>query len=246
CGETSVLYDTIWVKRLGLRLPDFLVKSVFLERANRFVCRVDVEGRTEKAHLANSGRLKELLVPGRPVYLEESFSPHRRTRYDMLLIALDNILVSVDARLPNDLVEEGLRSGILGHFRSYSQIRREVTFGHSRLDFLLQNNSQFCYVEVKSVTLVEQGRGLFPDAPTERGRQHVLSLMQARREGHQAAIVFVVQRPDVTEFSPNDKTGPAFGLALREAQVAGVGIYAYRCTVTLREIRIEKEIPVFV
>ena len=176
----------------------------------------------------------------------ESLSPHRRTHYDMLLIALGNIIVSVDARLPNDLVEEGLRQGILSPFKSYSQIRREVTFGHSRLDFLLQNNSQFCYVEVKSVTLVEQGRGLFPDAPTERGRQHLLSLIQARKEGHQAAIVFVVQRPDVTEFSPNDKTDPAFGLALREAQVAGVGIYAYRCTVTLREIRIEKEIPVFV
>lgn len=227
-----------------MRLPDFLVKGVFIERANRFVCRVEVDGITEKAHLANSGRLKELLVPGRVVSLVESLSPHRRTRYDMLLIALDNTLVSVDARLPNDLVEEGLRSGILGHFRSYSQIRREVTFGHSRLDFLLQNNSQFCYVEVKSVTLVEQGRGLFPDAPTERGRQHLLSLIQARKERLQAAIVFVVQRPDVTEFSPNDKTDPAFGLALREAHKAGVGIYSYRCQVTLKEIRIEKEIPV--
>jgi len=228
-----------------LRLPDFLVKGVFLERTNRFVCWVEVEGRTEKAHLANSGRLKELLVPGRPVYLEESFSPHRRTHYDMLLIALDNTVVSVDARLPNDLVEEGLRQGILEPFKRYSQIRREVTFGHSRLDFLLQNNGQCCYVEVKSITLVEHGKGLFPDAPTERGRQHLLSLIQARKDGHQAAIVFVVQRPDVTGFSPNDKTDPAFGLALREAHKAGVGIYAYRCTVTLREIRIEKEIPVW-
>ncbi|MDO8636032.1 MAG: DNA/RNA nuclease SfsA [Dehalococcoidia bacterium] len=227
-----------------MRLPDFLVKGVFLERANRFVCRVEVEGRTEKAHLANSGRLRELLTPGRPVYMKESLSSHRRTHFDMLLMSLDDMLVSVDARLPNDLVEEGLRQGILEPFKDYSQIKREVTFGHSRLDFLLQDNSQFCYLEVKSITLVEQGRGLFPDAPTERGRQHLLSLIQARKEGHQAAIVFVVQRPDVTEFSPNDKTDPAFGLALREAHKAGVGIYAYRCMVTLKEIRIEKEIPV--
>lgn len=227
-----------------MRLPDFLVKGVFIERANRFVCVVDVEGRREKAHLPNSGRLRELLAPGRSVYLKESSSPHRRTRFDMLLMSLDNTLVSVDARLPNDLVEEGLRKGILVPFQSYSQIKREITFGHSRLDFLLQENNQLCYIEVKSVTLVEHGKGLFPDAPTERGRQHLLSLMQARKEGHQAAIVFIVQRPDVTEFSPNDNTDPAFGLALREAQRAGVEIYAYSCQVTLREIRIENEISV--
>lgn len=227
-----------------MHLPDFLVKGVFLERANRFVCWVEVEGRKEQAHLANSGRLRELLVSGRQVYLVESFSPHRRTHYDMLLMSLDNILVSVDARLPNDLVEEGLRQGILEPFRDYSQIKREVLFGHSRLDFLLQNNGQLCYVEVKSVTLVEHGKGLFPDAPTERGRQHLLSLMQAHKEGHQAAIIFVVQRPDVMGFSPNDGTDPAFGLVLRQAQKAGVGIYSYRCQVTLKEIRIESEIPV--
>lgn len=226
--------------------PHPLVTATFLERANRFVCWVMVNGKREMAHLPNSGRLREVLAPGRPVYLVEAASPQRRTRYDMLLADRDGLLVSVDARLPSDLVEEALRAGRLAPFLSYPHIRREVAFGHSRLDFLLQGNGQLCYMEVKSITLVEGGQGLFPDAPTLRGRQHLLSLIQARHEGHRAAIAFVVQRPDATGFSPNDATDPAFGAALRQAAGAGVGIYAYRCQVSLTEIRIEAEIPIYI
>lgn len=225
-------------------LPPSLITASFVERANRFVCWVEVNGRKEKAHLPNSGRLRELLAPGRQVYLVEAKSLERRTRYDMLLVAIDSVLASVDARLPNDLVEEGLRGGMLAPFRQYSEICREVRYGHSRLDFMLRKDGRFCYIEAKSITLVEGGRGLFPDAPTQRGRQHVLELIQARREGRDAAIVFVVQRHDATGFSPNDATDPAFGKALREAQAEGVGIYAYGCRVSLREIVIESELPV--
>lgn len=225
--------------------PHPLVTASFLERANRFACWVMVNGKREMAHLPNSGRLREVLAPGRPVYLVEAASPQRRTRYDMLLADMDSLLVSVDARLPSDLVEEALKARRLAPFRSYPRIRREVAFGHSRLDFLLQGNRQLCYMEVKSITLIEAGRGLFPDAPTLRGRHHLLSLIQARHEGHRAAIIFVVQRPDATGVSPNDATDPAFGAALRQAAGAGVGIYAYRCRVSLREIRIEAEIPIY-
>lgn len=225
-------------------LPHSLIIAAFIDRANRFVCRVEVNGREEKAHLPNSGRLRELLSPGRRVYLVETASPARRTRYDMLLADIDGLLVSLDARLPNDLVDEALLKRTLAPFREYDTVRREITYGDSRFDFMLQRGGQLCYVEVKSITLVEGGRGLFPDAPTLRGRRHVEGLVQARQEGHGAAAVFVIQRPDAASFSPNDATDPDFGRALREARQAGVGVYAYRCRVSLKEIAIEDEVPV--
>jgi sugar fermentation stimulation protein A len=152
--------------------------------------------------------------------------------------------VSADARLPGHLVFEALQEGRLTPFTGYPQVRREVVFGESRLDLLLQGPPGRCVVEVKSVTLVERGLGLFPDAPTERGRRHVQTLAQAVAKGYRAAVLFVIQRPDAHACAPNDSADPAFGAALREAVAQGVEAHAYICRVTRQEVRIWKPVPV--
>ncbi|MEK7848319.1 MAG: DNA/RNA nuclease SfsA [Chloroflexota bacterium] len=224
-----------------MKLPP-LEEGVFVERLNRFACRVERGGKEEIAHLANSGRLREVLHPGRRVLLAPATTP-RRTTCDLVLVSLGGGWVSVDARLPPSLVAEAILRGRLAPFRDYRRVRREVPLGDSRIDLLLEDGVP-CYVEVKSITLVKGGVGLFPDAPTLRGRRHVEGLAAALGPGVKGAIAFVVQRGDARAFSPNDATDPVFGQALRRAAGQGVGVYAFRCRVTPREIEIDSEIPV--
>jgi sugar fermentation stimulation protein A len=153
-------------------------------------------------------------------------------------------LVSADARLPNDLVHEALAAGRLPRFSGYHRIQREVFHGRSRIDLALSGPRGRCLIEVKSVTLVERGMALFPDAPTERGRRHLETLAAACRGGERAAVLFVVQRADATSFAPNDAADPAFGAALRAASARGVEVYAYRCSVTRREMTLAGGLPV--
>lgn len=196
------------------------------------------------AHVANSGRLAELLHPDNTVFLSPVPPGRRRkTSYDLALVEVDGILVSADARLPNALVHEAVDEGRLPQFAGYTHIRREVRWAESRLDLLLTGDEGSCYVEVKSVTLVENGTALFPDSPTERGRRHLDSLSSAVRSGHRAAVVFVVQRPDAETFAPNEEADPAFCHTLREASDGGVETYAYRCNVSLREVEVADELP---
>lgn len=221
-----------------------LQRGAFRERLNRFACLVTIAGAEEQAHLPNSGRLQELLLPGREVRLAPASSPGRRTRWDLKLVAVDGLWACADARLPPLLLEEAVRQGRARPFFGYRPLRREVPFGHGRLDLLLARDGDTCLVETKSVTLVVKGSGLFPDAPTERGRQHVLSLMAARQAGSAAAIVFVIQREDALAFAPNDATDPQFGAALRLAAARGVGVFAFICRVSPAEIAIAGEVPV--
>lgn len=170
--------------------------------------------------------------------------PNRKTAYDLALVRIGDIFVSADARLPNPLVQEAIEGGSLRDFTGYDTLRREVTLGHSRLDFLLTGTSGKCYLEVKSVTLVENGVALFPDAPTERGRKHLQSLIAARKDGNRAAVVFVVQRPDADSFSPYKEADRDFWRTLRRASRAGVEVHAYRCRVSRQEVEIDAPIPV--
>jgi len=218
-------------------------EATFLERLNRFSALVAIEGSNEAVYLANSGRMAELLQPGRKVLLEEKSDPHRKSSYDLIMVALGQKLVSVDARAPGKLVYEALMRGNLPHFDGYSSILREATLGQSRLDFLLSNHSRY-FLEVKSVTLVRQGKALFPDAPTSRGRRHLRELIQAKQQGEEAGIIFIIQREDACTFSPHDEMDPEFGRALRQARERGVAVYAYRCRVSPEEITIAEEIPV--
>ncbi|MBI2856428.1 MAG: DNA/RNA nuclease SfsA [Chloroflexi bacterium] len=227
-----------------MKLSPHLLEGIFLERPNRFAAWVEVKGVPVMAHVPNSGRMRELLWPGSRVLLTPRGSDGRKTAYDLSLVDLGHALVSSDARLPSALVAEAYAKGQLDQFSQYAWLRREVPYLDSRLDILLGNGG-LCYIEVKSVTLVEDGVGLFPDAPTSRGARHVEALARAIGEGHRAVVVFVVQREDATAFVPNDGADPHFGETLRRAHAAGVEAYAYRCRVSIEEIEITEPLPVF-
>jgi len=228
-----------------MKIAAKLIPATFIKRDNRFRVTVRVKGRLVWAHLPNSGRLRELLVPGRCVLLAAAQAPGRLTPYDLLMVDLDGTLVSIDARMPSRLLYEALRVGRLEEFAGYAEVRREVTYGQSRLDLVLEGGADGgrCFIEAKSVTLVEDGVALFPDAPTQRGRRHLRELARARAEGHRAAVVFVVQRDDAISSSPHDEADPAFGQALREAAQAGVEVYAYKCRVSEREVTLDAPLP---
>jgi sugar fermentation stimulation protein A len=238
-----------------MKIATKLIPATFMKRDNRFRVTVRVEGHRVWAHLPNSGRLRELLVPGRRVLLAAAQAPGRLTAYDLLMVDLDGTLVSIDARLPSRLLyetlrqqtqDEALQAGRLEEFAGYAQVRREVTYGQSRLDLVLEGGPDGgrCFIEVKSVTLVKEGVALFPDAPTQRGRRHLGELARARAEGHRAAVVFVVQRDDTIRFSPHYEADPAFGQALREVAQAGVEVYAYKCRVSEEEMTMDVPLPV--
>ena len=204
--------------------------------------------------MPNSGRLMELLTPGRACWLAQFHNPRRKTRFDLVLVEYAGVLVSVDARLPNALIAEMLAAGRLEPFRRYAHFKCEVQLGESRLDFRLEGPVGVCWVEVKSVTLVEDGVARFPDAPTVRGvrhlsmqreaKRHLRELIAAAGRGEQAAVVFVIQRPDARRFVPHDQADAAFGAALREAANSGVGVYAWACEVSRRAIRVDRRVAI--
>ncbi len=221
-----------------------LIPGVFLRRLNRFAVEVRLGRQRVPAHLPNSGRLHELLVPGYPIWMARR-EGQRRTHYDLQVVGLpDGTLVSADARVPNFLFREAWERGELPPFQAYTTLEAEVPLGEGRVDFRLSGSEGVAYVEVKSVTLVEDGIGLFPDAPTVRGRRHMAALIEARADGIQAFALFVVQRPDARAFRPHDQADPDFGRILRAAAAHGVQILAYRCEVSLEEIRLTDPIPV--
>ena len=226
-----------------MELPP-LTAGRFVRRDNRFRVTVRVAGEPVGAHLPNSGRLTELLTPGRLCWLAGFDNPRRKTRFDLRLVAYAGTLVSVDARLPNSLFAETVAKGRLEPFRRYACFEREVQYGESRLDFRLEGLESVCWVEVKSVSLVEGRRALFPDAPTSRGARHVRELTEIVCQGERAAVLFLLQRADADVFSPHEERDPEFARALREAVDQGVEAYAYRSWVSPAEIRLLDAIPV--
>lgn len=225
-----------------MRFPH-LIPGRFLHRDNRFRATVEVGGLESWAHVANSGRLGELFTPGRPVWLARAGNPNRKTVYDLKLVEYGSVLVSVDARSPNPLFAEALANGTIPGF-PYPDLKPEVQYGDSRFDFRLSGPQGVCWVETKSVTLVNDGLAQFPDAPTTRGRKHLLGLQAAFAAGDKAAVVFIIQRPDAQRFSPYQQTDPEFSAALVQAAETGVAIRAFTCQVTHTEMFITAEIPV--
>lgn len=219
----------------------FVEDAVFLQRPNRFIARVLLHGREETVHVKNTGRCKELLVPGAKIYLEQSQNPARKTKWDLIAVEKGDRLINMDSQLPNRVAEEWLTQGGLGKF---PQVLREQTWGASRLDFCLKSPDRTKYVEVKGVTLEEGGRVYFPDAPTARGTKHLEELTKIRQQGMEAAVLFVVQMEQVTAFSPNDATDPAFGTALRRAAKAGVEVVAIDCRVWPDQVTPGQRVPV--
>lgn len=219
-----------------MRLQGELVEARLVRRANRFAAEILVGGERAVAHVPNSGRLGELLYPGAEVLVAARPGP-RKTPYDLLLARYGDELVSIDARLPNALLAEALRAGRLSELGPFASLRREVPLGESRLDLLLEGPAGLCYVEAKSVTLVQAGTARFPDAPTLRGARHLLELERAAHMGHRAAVVFVVQRGDARRFRPYEEADPAFAATLRRVAPV-VQVLAYRCRVTPGEVEI--------
>lgn len=218
-------------------------EGIFLKRPNRFIAHVEIDKKVEICHVKNTGRCRELLVPGTAVFLEKSSSPNRKTQYDLIAVQKGERLINMDSQIPNKVVEEWLLEGNL--FGKEAVVKREVTYGNSRFDLYIESQGRKCFMEVKGVTLEENGVARFPDAPTERGVKHVRELCRCIEEGYEAYIMFVIQMEDVKYFEPNEATHPAFGEALREAKKAGVHILAYACEVRKDLINLSKPVRVY-
>ena len=231
-----------------MKLPNPLLEAQFLARPNRFTCLVQLPNHSApvRAHLPDPGRLRELLQPGARVWLEPKSAKNRKTPYQLWLLEKDRTLVSLNTQLPNVLVQEALAQGSLPEFIRYTTWKQERRVGTSRLDFFLESADERCWMEVKSVTLVEDGLGLFPDAPTERGRKHIAELTKLRQAGARAVALFVVQRADAHSVTANNQTDPKFAEALRNAHRCGVEFFAYTCEITTTHIALSRSIPVIV
>ena len=201
-------------------------KAVFIDRPNRFVAHVEINGTVETVHVKNTGRCKELLIPGAEIWLTASGNPLRKTRYDLIAIRKANgRLFNIDSQAPNRVAYEWLKE------QGFDRIVPEYPYGNSRVDFYMERDEERFLMEVKGCTLEEDGVGYFPDAPTERGVKHIRELIKAKEEGYRAILAFVIQTDGVTEVRANVKTHPAFGEALEEAKQAGVRISYLPCHV---------------
>lgn len=209
--------------------------GIFRERPNRFIAHVEIDGQLETVHVKNTGRCRELLVPGAEVFCQHFDSTARKTQYDLICVRKGPYLINMDSQAPNAAVKEWLLSGGLGPI---TDLRPETVHGDSRFDFSFQKDGKPCFLEVKGVTLEEQGICAFPDAPTQRGAKHLRGLQRAAQEGFGAYVLFVIQMKPVRFLHPNDITDPDFGSALRQAAAAGVRVLAVDCFVSPAEMRI--------
>lgn len=205
-----------------------MTPGIFLARPNRFIAHVDIGGETQVVHVKNTGRCRELLVPGCHVWCQESRNPARKTKFDLIAVKKGSRLINMDSQAPNAAAKEWLLSGGMGKLED---LWAETVRGDSRFDFSFTKDGKQCFLEVKGVTLEENGICAFPDAPTQRGTKHLRGLTALAREGIGAYVLFVIQMADVVCLHPNDATDPDFGQALREAAQAGVQILAMDCAV---------------
>ena len=224
-----------------------VVPGVFLKRPNRFIAHVCIHGKEEVCHVKNTGRCKELLVPGCTVYCAVSDNPNRKTKFDLIAVEKkvesSTLLINMDSQAPNAAVKEWLASGA-SPFGQIDLLKPECRHGNSRFDFYLECNKRKIFIEVKGVTLEDDGVVLFPDAPTERGVKHVHELIQCHGEGYEIYILFVVQMERARYFTPNRKTHPQFADALCEAKQTGVELLAYMCTVCQDEMKMDKPLEI--
>ena len=221
---------------------EHIVEGRFQERPNRFVAKVELDGRVETVHVKNTGRCRELLVKGAKVYLEKSPNRERATAYDLVAVEKGDRVINMDSQAPNKAVGEWLRGG--GLFSDVSLVRPETKFGNSRFDFYVETRAEKIFIEVKGVTLEEDGVVRFPDAPSDRAVKHVGELIAAKRQGYRVFVLFVIQMEGVKYFTPNRDTHPEFADALCEAVEAGVEVLAYDCLVTPRTMEINRPVQV--
>lgn len=232
-----------------------VAEGIFVNRPNRFIAEVVIGGKTEKCHVKNTGRCRELLIPGCMVYLEKADNPDRKTQYDLIgvvKVCTDSHgrefcrMINMDSQIPNEAAFDWILEGGLGVKPEY--LKREVSFGNSRFDiygeFVKNNEMKKTFIEVKGVTLETDGIARFPDAPTMRGLKHIYELIECKKQGYDAYILFIVQMDNIRGFEPNDGTQPEFRKALLQAKEAGVEIMAMECNVTINEISVSHKIDV--
>ena len=217
-------------------------RATFLERPNRFIAYAEIAGKKETIHVKNTGRCAELLVPEAEIFVQESDNPDRKTKWDLIGVKKGERLINMDSQIPNQVVGEWLRAGNL--FSEEASVRPETVYGNSRFDFYVEEGENRAFIEVKGVTLEEEGVVRFPDAPSERAVKHVEELIRAKKEGYDAYVFLVIQMKGVRYFTPNIDTQPEFAQALKKAKAAGVRILAYDCKVTEDSIQIDEEVPV--
>lgn len=224
-----------------------IVKGIFVDRPNRFIAHVFVEGEEENpqmVHVKNTGRCRELLVKGAVVFLEKSDNLNRKTKYDLVKVMKGDILVNMDSYAPNKVVGEWLRDNHL--YAHTTKVAAEKTYKKSRFDFYVEGDGKKAWLEVKGVTLERNGVAMFPDAPSSRALKHIEHLIEAKEEGFDAYIFFVIQMKGVRYFVPNKETQPEFAEILKRAEKAGVKVMAYDCIVSKDGLKIDKEVKVYI
>ncbi len=214
-----------------------VVEAKFIDRPNRFIAKVELDGNPVTVHVKNTGRCRELLIPGTRVYLEKALNPERKTPYDLIAVEHEGRIINIDSQAPNAVVKEWLLAQ-----GEYTLVKPEYKFGNSRIDFYMEKESEKFLMEVKGCTLFVDGIGYFPDAPTERGAKHLRELAGASRDGYKTSVAFVIQGEGIEEVRPNVATDPDFARAFDEARSAGVEIVFYLCRITFDRIEIIKEI----
>ncbi len=219
-----------------------IIKAEFISRPNRFIANIKIGGKEHICHVKNTGRCSELLLPGAEIYVQQHNNPKRKTQYSLISVVKENRLINIDSQVPNKAVHKWLLENNL--FGDIEYIKPEYNYRSSRIDFFIQTKSKKILLEVKGVTLEENGIAMFPDAPTLRGINHINELINAKKEGYASYILFVIQMPAVRFFTPNYATHPEFGKALKSAKREGVKILAYDCITTKDSIAINSFCPV--
>ncbi len=217
-------------------------EAVFRSRPNRFIAQVTTGRGEEICHVKNTGRCRELLIPGVKIWVQRNESPHRKTGLDLIAVKKGSRIINMDSQIPNKVAKEWICAGHL--FGTDVKIRPETRYGSSRFDLYLEEGPRRMYLEVKGVTLEEDGTAYFPDAPTERGIKHLEELITCRKEGYEAGILFIIQMRGICCLKPNDRTHPEFGETLRKAKEAGVQVMAVNCAVTPDSVTADQEVEV--
>jgi len=217
-------------------------KARFLNRPNRFIAHIDIDGKTEVCHVKNTGRCRELLTENATVFVQKSDNPNRKTKYDLISVLKGEKLINMDSQIPNKVFGEWAQNS--GFFGEIKLLKAEKTFENSRFDFYIETDNEKIFVEIKGVTLEQDGVVMFPDAPTERGVKHINELCRCIDNGYKAYIFFIIQMDNVKYFTPNRKTHPQFADVLKAAAEKGVGVYALDCKVSENSIAADKFVEV--
>lgn len=223
-----------------------IVEGIFLNRPNRFIANVIIDGKKEIAHVKNTGRCKEILIEGTKVFLEKSNNPNRKTKYSVISALKGDTLINIDSQVPNTVVYESINNGRIHNFKDITFLKREVKYNDSRFDLYFETKKRKGFIEIKGVTLEVNGLSMFPDAPTTRGTKHVKEMIQAVQEGYCGYIFFLIQIDNINKFTPNANMDKDFSDALIQAKKSGVKILAYNSIVTPTEIAIGEKVQLII